>query len=100
VVFVTVEDEFGTANLVVWADIGARERAALLGARLLLVEAKIERETAHAEVPIAHLICKTLVDCTDLLNGLMHQDANLPSGDAALVGRMRCDGRIGSHAGR
>jgi error-prone DNA polymerase len=26
VVFVTLEDEFGTANLVVWADIGARGR--------------------------------------------------------------------------
>jgi error-prone DNA polymerase len=51
VVFITVEDEHGTANLVVWADVGARDRAALLGARLLLVEAKIERETQHAEVP-------------------------------------------------
>jgi error-prone DNA polymerase len=84
VVFVTVEDEHGTANLVVWADVGARDRAALLGARLLLVEAKIERETRHAEVPITHLICKTLTDRTDLLNGLMHREANLPWGDAAL----------------
>jgi error-prone DNA polymerase len=84
VVFVTVEDEHGTANLVVWADIGARDRAALLGARLLLVEAKIEREIKHAEVPITHLICRTLTDRTDLLNGLMHQQANLPWGDAAL----------------
>jgi error-prone DNA polymerase len=84
VVFVTVEDEHGTANLVVWADIGARDRAALLGARLLLVEAKIEREIKHAEVPITHLICKTLTDRTDLLNGLMHREANLAWGDAAL----------------
>jgi error-prone DNA polymerase len=84
VVFVTVEDEHGTANLVVWADIGARDRAALLGARLLLVEAKIERETEHAEVPITHLICRTLTDRTDLLNGLMHREANLPWRDAAL----------------
>ena len=84
VVFVTVEDEHGTANLVVWADVGARDRAALLGARLLLVDAKIERETQHAEVPITHLICRTLTDCTDLLNGLMHSEAKLPWGDAAL----------------
>jgi error-prone DNA polymerase len=73
VVFVTVEDEHGTANLVVWADVGAQDRAALLGARLLLVEAKIEQETQHAAVPITHLICKTLTDRTDL-----------PWGDAAL----------------
>ncbi|RKK02356.1 DNA polymerase III subunit alpha [Pseudoroseomonas wenyumeiae] len=84
VVFVTIEDEHGTANLVVWADVGARDRAALLGARLLLVEAKIERETRHAEVPITHLICRALIDRTDLLNGLMHHEANLPWGDAAL----------------
>ena len=84
VVFVTVEDEHGTANLVVWADVGARDRAALLGARLLLVEAKIERETRHAEVPITHLICKTLTDRTDLLNSLMHREANLPWGNSAL----------------
>jgi error-prone DNA polymerase len=84
VVFVTVEDEHGTANLVVWADVGVRDRAALLGARLLPVDARIERETQHAEVPITHLICKTLTDRTDLLNGLMHREADLPWGDAAL----------------
>jgi error-prone DNA polymerase len=69
---------FDHEHLVVWADIGARDRAALLGARLLLVEAKIERETQHAEVPITHLICRTLTDRTDLLNGLMNREANLP----------------------
>jgi error-prone DNA polymerase len=84
VVFVTVEDEYGTANLVVWADVGARDRAALLGARLMLVEARIERETERAEVPIIHLICKSLADRTDLLDGLMHRQAGLPWGDAAL----------------
>jgi len=84
VVFVTVEDEHGTANLVVWADVGVRDRAALLGARLMLVEAKIERETERAEVPITHLICKSLADHTDLLDGLMHSQAGLPWGDAAL----------------
>ena len=37
-VFVTVEDEFGSANLVVYADVGARDRRALVGARLLVAE--------------------------------------------------------------
>jgi error-prone DNA polymerase len=83
VVFITVEDEHGTANLVVWADIGARDRAALLGARLMLVDEKIERESKQAEVPITHLICRTLADRSDLLHGLMHQKAKLPWGDAA-----------------
>ena len=35
-------------------------------------------------MPIAHLICQTLTDRTDLLNGLMHREANMPWDDAAL----------------
>jgi error-prone DNA polymerase len=35
VVFVTLEDETGTANVVVWRDAGERQRRELLGARLL-----------------------------------------------------------------
>jgi error-prone DNA polymerase len=69
---------------VVWADIGARDRTALLGARLMLVEGTIQRETEHAEVPITHIICRRLIDRTDLLNGVMEADCSLEFGDAAL----------------
>jgi error-prone DNA polymerase len=85
VIFVTVEDEFGTANLVVWADVGARDRAALLGAKLMLVEGSIQRESEHAEVPITHVICKRLLDRTDLLNSLRQGDTATAWGDAALA---------------
>ncbi|QDJ12286.1 DNA polymerase III alpha subunit (plasmid) [Roseomonas mucosa] len=85
IVFVTVEDEFGNANLVVYADIAARDRAALIGARLLIAEGRVERETEHAEVPITHLICRKLVDRTDLLNGLMRSASAHGWGDAALL---------------
>ncbi|UFN51668.1 error-prone DNA polymerase (plasmid) [Roseomonas sp. OT10] len=71
IVFVTVEDEHGTANLVVYADVAARDRAALVGARLLLVEGRVERETERAEVPVIHLICRRLKDRSELLRGLM-----------------------------
>jgi error-prone DNA polymerase len=71
IVFVTVEDEFGSANLVVYSDVGARDRAALIGARLLVAEGRVERETEHAEVPIVHLICRRLVDRSDLLDRLL-----------------------------
>jgi error-prone DNA polymerase len=70
VVFVTVEDEFGSANLAVYAHVGARDRRALVGARLLVVEGRVEREAEHAEVPITHLICRRLIDRSDLLDGL------------------------------
>ena len=88
IVFITVEDEFGNANLVVYADIALRERAAMIGARLLIAEGRVERETEHAEVPITHLICRKLIDRTDLLNGLMRSDVARGWGDAALL---RCD---------
>jgi error-prone DNA polymerase len=47
VVFVTVEDEHGQANIVVYAHVGERNRAALLGARLMLVEGRVERRTGR-----------------------------------------------------
>ena len=83
IVFVTVEDEFGSANLVVYADVGARDRRALVGARLLVAEGRVERETEHAEVPITHLICRRLIDRSDLLDGLSSVDG----GDADWAGR-------------
>jgi DNA polymerase III alpha subunit len=86
VVFVTLEDEWGTANLVVWAEIGARDRAALLGARLMLVEGSIQRETEHAEIPITHVIGRRLIDRTDLLHSLRQEDA-LTAWVDALLGR-------------
>ncbi|MHB0726986.1 error-prone DNA polymerase [Roseomonas mucosa] len=85
VVFVTIEDEFGHGNLVVYADLAARDRAALIGARLLIAEGRVERKTEHAEVPITHLICRRLIDCSDMLNGLMRGHEGSTFGDAALL---------------
>ena len=76
IVFVTIEDEFGVANLVVYTDVGDRDRAALVGSRLLLAEGRIERETEHAEVPITHLICRRLIDRSELLTGLNASDVD------------------------
>ncbi|MBR0652038.1 hypothetical protein GXW78_20415 [Roseomonas terrae] len=70
VVFVTIEDEFGVANVVVYAHVSARDRTALLTSRLMLVEGRIEREDKHAEVPIVHLIASRLIDRSDLLDQL------------------------------
>ena len=76
VVFFTIEDEWGTANLVLYPDIVARDRAAVIGARLVLAEGRVERmETA--EVPIIHLVVRHLYDWSRLLNGLHAvEDAN------------------------
>ncbi|MFN6998821.1 MAG: error-prone DNA polymerase, partial [Elioraea tepidiphila] len=69
VVFFTVEDEFGTANLVLYPDIAERFRAAVVGARLVVAEGRAER-VEDAEIPILHLIVRRLADRSDLLDGL------------------------------
>jgi error-prone DNA polymerase len=69
VVFFTVEDEWGVANLVLYPDIVARDRAAVVGARLVLAEGRVER-TETKEVPIIHLVVRRLHDWTALLDGL------------------------------
>jgi error-prone DNA polymerase len=61
----------------------ARDRRALVAARLLVVEGRVERETERAEVPITHLICRRLTDRSDLLDRLSSVDG----GDAAAWAR-------------
>jgi error-prone DNA polymerase len=70
IVFLTVEDEHGVGNLVIYPDVAARDRAALVAGRLLLAEGRVEREVEHAELPIIHLIVRKLTDCSDLLDSL------------------------------
>ncbi|HYI84867.1 MAG TPA: error-prone DNA polymerase, partial [Acetobacteraceae bacterium] len=72
VVFFTVEDEWGTANLVVYADRVTRFRAAVVSARLVVAEGTVER--TEAEVPIIHLIVQRLHDRSELLSGLATLD--------------------------
>ena len=65
VTFVTLEDETGVINVVVWRDLGERQRRELLAARLLGVYGKVERQGE-----VVHLIAGRLVDHTHLLGRL------------------------------
>ncbi|MCC6212271.1 MAG: error-prone DNA polymerase, partial [Burkholderiales bacterium] len=65
VVFVTLEDESGCVNVIVWRDLLARQRRELLGARLLGVDGVLEREGR-----VAHLIARRLEDQSALLSKL------------------------------
>jgi error-prone DNA polymerase len=80
-VFLTIEDEHGVANLVVYEQIAQRDRAALVAGRLLLAEGRVEREVEQAEVPITHLIVRRLLDRSDLLNRLVEIDVGRPDGE-------------------
>ncbi len=66
VVFVTLEDETGYVNVVVWSTLVERQRRELLGARLLAVQGTIEREGA-----VVHLVARRLADHSTLLGRLL-----------------------------
>jgi error-prone DNA polymerase len=84
VVFVTVEDETGTANLILFKDVFEKFRKDLLSAKLLMVEGKLERES-----DVTHIIAKRLYDLSPWLRQLSHLDeAALPLlTSAAIEGR-------------
>ncbi|MCO6419749.1 error-prone DNA polymerase [Siccirubricoccus sp. KC 17139] len=72
VVFFTIEDEFGTANLVLYQSRVEQFRAAVVSARLVVAEGRVERH--EAEVPIIHLIVHRLTDRSVRLDALAALD--------------------------
>jgi len=65
VVFVTLEDESGSTNLIVWSSLVETQRRELLGARLLGVDGEVQREGL-----VIHVIAHRLFDYTPLLGRL------------------------------
>ncbi|GLO48105.1 MULTISPECIES: error-prone DNA polymerase [Pseudomonas] len=65
VTFVTLEDEHGMVNVVVWRELAERQRRALVGSQLLKVSGRLEQENG-----VRHLIARRLEDVSPLLQGL------------------------------
>jgi error-prone DNA polymerase len=65
VVFITLEDETGIANLVVWPDTMERYRKVVMGARLIEVRGRVEYDE-----DVLHVIAARLTDATPALHGL------------------------------
>ncbi|MDO5102352.1 MAG: error-prone DNA polymerase [Lautropia sp.] len=65
-VFVTLEDEHGIVNVVIWADLAQRARRALIGSRLLAVHGRWEQVDG-----VRHLMARQLIDLSDWLGRLM-----------------------------
>jgi error-prone DNA polymerase len=64
-IFVTIEDETGCTNIIVWKDVIERQRKELLGAMLLTVYGVWQREGE-----VRHLVARRLVDHSRLLGQL------------------------------
>jgi error-prone DNA polymerase len=66
VTFVTLEDESGQVNVVVWQGLAERRNAALVGARLLEVRGAVQR----GDGGVTHVLARELIDRSALLGAL------------------------------
>jgi len=65
VIFVTIEDETGYVNLIVWNDVSERQRRELLASRLLAVSGQVQREGS-----VVHVLARRLEDLSPMLGRL------------------------------
>jgi error-prone DNA polymerase len=82
VVFMTLEDETGIANIVVWPKVMEQYRKEVMGARLILVEGYIQSSPEH----VTHLVAQRMVDRSHDLIGLANDSLSrkhpVPAGPA------------------
>ncbi|MBA4800800.1 MAG: error-prone DNA polymerase [Euryhalocaulis sp.] len=84
VVFITLEDETGVANLIVWPKILERYRRAVLGARLLRIDGRLQREGQ-----VIHIVCDRLVDESWRLETLREGDGDFGEGHLSRADEVR-----------
>ena len=78
VIFMTLEDEGGIANLIVWPKAFERLRAIVIGARFVVATGKLQNESG-----VVHLIVERMEDLTPMLGLLSREDSEVrPSGFA------------------
>ena len=77
VMFITLEDETGIANLIVWPSIFERQRRLILVASMMAAHGKVQKEGG-----VMHVIVERLVDLSDLLRQVGEREAPvmLPTG--------------------
>jgi error-prone DNA polymerase len=73
VVFVTIEDEEGIANLVVWPKVFEAHRRIVMGARLMGVRGRIQRE-GEGDYVVIHLVAEELWDLSAELDSISSLD--------------------------
>ncbi len=69
VMFITIEDETGPANVVVWPSLFERSRKVVLGASMLAINGKVQREG-----DVVHLVAQQLFDLSSDLSQLADRD--------------------------
>ncbi|MBX3500430.1 MAG: error-prone DNA polymerase [Alphaproteobacteria bacterium] len=72
VVFATLEDETGIANIVIWPKVFEKHRRVVMTSRLLLVKGRLQREKE-----VIHLVADRLEDLSGWLDGLADIDETI-----------------------
>jgi error-prone DNA polymerase len=73
VMFITLEDESGIANLVVWTKVFERHRRTILTATMVAVRGRIQREGE-----VVHLVAQRLTDLSAELASVGQRDGGFP----------------------
>lgn len=66
VIFLTLEDETGVSNIVVWKNIYQRDRRAVIAGRLLRVSGRIQRDSG-----VVHVVADHVEDISYMLDDLL-----------------------------
>ncbi len=76
VIFLTLEDETGVVNIIVWRNIYERFRRAVIAGRMLRVTGRMQR--AHG---VTHVLAEEIEDISDMLDLLLAEDgpAGMPA---------------------
>ena len=72
--FITIEDETGVANLVIWPSLYERQRRIILAAAMIGVQGRIQREGE-----VVHLVAHQLTDLSADLASVGERDDDFPS---------------------
>ena len=73
VMFITIEDETGIANLVIWPKLYERQRRVILSAGMMAVHGRIQREGE-----VVHLVAHRVSDLSNALASVGGRDATFP----------------------
>ncbi|QTD57394.1 error-prone DNA polymerase [Parasphingorhabdus cellanae] len=76
-IFVTLEDETGVANILIWARLFERYRRPIMSARLM----KVRGEVQKSKEGVIHIIASHVEDCTDSLDKIATAKQDIKSED-------------------
>ena len=69
VIFITLEDETGVVNIIVWRAMYEKFRRAVIAGRMLRVTGRLQREAA-----VTHIIAERIEDLSPLLDSLLQHE--------------------------